>query len=156
VPAACTCITFHPDGLILGTGIASNGILIWDVKTQKNVASFEGHTNPVSSISFSENGYYLASSAGNTVKLWDLRKLKNVHSIDLPNDAQISSVQWDYSGTYLAVASDDIRVYMGKALTHIATYSKHTKAVTGAKWGHLAKILVSCSLDRTLKAWGKK
>jgi pre-mRNA-processing factor 19 len=50
------CTAFHPDGLILGTGTLDNLIRIWDMKTQQNVASFEGHTDVVNSISFSENG----------------------------------------------------------------------------------------------------
>jgi pre-mRNA-processing factor 19 len=31
----------------------------------------------VTSLSFSENGYHLATAAADGVKLWDLRKLKN-------------------------------------------------------------------------------
>lgn len=33
-------------------------------------------------MSFSENGYYLATAADDGVKLWDLRKLKNFKSLD--------------------------------------------------------------------------
>ena len=33
-------------------------------------------------MSFSENGYYLATTADDGVKLWDLRKLKNFKSIE--------------------------------------------------------------------------
>jgi len=45
---------------------------------------------------------------------------------------------------------------MGKALTHVATYSGHSKNVNDVKWGQLAKTLVSCSTDRALKVWGNK
>jgi pre-mRNA-processing factor 19 len=34
-------------------------------------------TPQVTSLSFSENGYHLATAAADGVKLWDLRKLKN-------------------------------------------------------------------------------
>jgi len=152
----CSCIAFHPDGLILGTGTTDSVLRIWDVKTQKNVATFEGHTGSVSSISFSENGYYLASAAQNEVKLWDLRKLKNFQSVTLEEGDVVNSVEWDYSGTYLAVASNDIKIFLGKNLSPVTTLSQHTKVVTGVKWGHHAKVLVSCSMDRSIKSFGKK
>jgi pre-mRNA-processing factor 19 len=156
VGSPVSAINFHPDGLILGTGTEGSDVKTWDVKTQKNVATFEGHTGTVSSLSFSENGYYLATAAQNVVKLWDLRKLKNFHSLDLPSGHDVTAVDWDYSGTYLAVASEDIRVYIGKTLNHVGTFSKHNKTVTDVKWGHLANFLASCSLDRSLKVWGIK
>ncbi len=139
VEAGYTCVRFHPDGVILGTGTAENVCRIWEVRQSKvqhdmwglyvffclttrpitamlpispqyssqypsprcypyrhnthhnthhrnthittiptqNVAKFEGHTAPIKSLSFSENGYYLATAAADGVKLWDLRKLKN-------------------------------------------------------------------------------
>jgi len=40
------------------------------------------HSGEITAISFSENGYYLASADSvGAVKLWDLRKLANFHSI---------------------------------------------------------------------------
>ena len=56
-------------------------------------------------MSFSENGYYLATGLkGNTVKLWDLRKLTNFHTIELPEGQSVSKVRFDASAQYLGVA----------------------------------------------------
>jgi len=152
-----SAVSIHPDGVILGTGSSDSVVKVWDLKTQKNVASFEGHQGAVVDIAFSENGYYLATTAeDNTVKLWDLRKLKNFHSIQLGEKFHVSAVQWDYSGSYLAIAGASIHVYIGKTLTQAADLTKHTATVTDVKWGKDAHWLASTSLDRSLKTWGKK
>ena len=105
--AGYTAASFHPDGLILGTGSADSQVLIWDMKSQSNVAKFEGHRGEISSLAFSENGYYLATSADTAVKLWDLRKLVNFKSLAFDNP--VSTVSFDYSGQYLAVGGADLR-----------------------------------------------
>lgn len=150
--SAFTSIQFHPDGLIVGTGNADSAVKIWDIKTLKNVATFEGHKGKVVDIDFSENGYYLATAAeDNTVKLWDLRKLKMIQSSTLPEDYAISSVKFDYTGTYLAVSGSDIRLFIAKTLNHISTLSKHKGIVNEVKWGMDATFLASAGQDRALK-----
>ena len=77
---------------------------VWEVKDQKPVHAFDGHSAPISSVSFSENGYHLAScDEGGTVKLWDLRKLKELKSFQV--DGAGASVAFDSSGKYLVVAT---------------------------------------------------
>lgn len=75
----CTCFFSS-----LKTGTEKNMIRIWEVKQQKCVASFAEHTKPIHALSFSENGYHLASAADDGVKLWDLRKLKVLKWVCLP------------------------------------------------------------------------
>ena len=46
-------------------------------------------------MSFSENGYYLATAAEDGVKLWDLRKLKNFKSLDAVSIVYFQSLLQD-------------------------------------------------------------
>jgi WD40 repeat protein len=77
-----TCSQFHPDGLILATGMDKGLVRLWDIREQQNVASCEGHTASVLALSFNENGYMLASGGADGVAhIWDLRKIKSLSKI---------------------------------------------------------------------------
>lgn len=150
--AGLTCAQFHPDGLIFGTGTGDSDIRIWDLKDRTKVANFPGHSGPISSLAFSENGYYLATSADDSsVKLWDLRKLKNFKTIDLDNGYEVKNLSFDQSGTYLAVAGSDVRVYLVKQWECLCAFNDHTAMATAAKFGKHASFLASASMDRSLK-----
>ncbi|KAB2067648.1 hypothetical protein ES319_A09G242400v1 [Gossypium barbadense] len=145
-----TSAAFHPDGLILGTGTTGATVRIWDVKSRGNVA-----------ISFSENGYFLATAAHDGVKLWDLRKLKNFRSFELyDQDTPTNSVDFDHSGSYLAIAGSDIRVYQvgsvkaeWNCIKTLPDLSGTGKA-TCVKFGPDAKYLAVGSMDRNLRIFG--
>ncbi|CAG9760767.1 unnamed protein product [Ceutorhynchus assimilis] len=150
-----TTIQLHPDGLIFGTGTAESQIKIWDLKEQTNVANFTGHTGHITSIAFSENGYYLATAASDScVKLWDLRKLKNFKTVQLDEGYQIKDLSFDQSGTYLAMAGTDVRVYLCKQWQELKIFNDHTATATGVRFGKHARFLASTSMDRTLKLYG--
>ena len=149
---ALTCGKFHPDGMIFGIGTDKSVVKIWDLKELKNVANFTGHEGAVTSIAFSENGYYLATAAKDpVVKLWDLRKLKNFKNITLEENYKVESLAFDQSGSYLAVGGTDVRIYLSKQWTELAVFNDHTAAVTGMCFGESASFLTSVSMDRSLK-----
>jgi len=153
--AQFTSVSFHPDGLILGTGSSTNVVHIWDVKSQKNLATFEGHEGSITDIAFSENGFYLATaSEDGSVRLWDLRKLKNVQTHKFGKGVFADCLDFDYSGTYLATGGTDVNIFSAKSLDPIKTLSDH-KSVTDLKFGLDSSFLATVANDRFLKFFGR-
>lgn len=102
-----TCVTVHPDGLMMATGSTKGEIKIWDIRNQSVVATFDGHAGPIKSIKFSEKAIHLVSSSANEniLHLWSLKKLNNppqqlVHK----QGSKISSVDFDPFGSYVVSA----------------------------------------------------
>ncbi|KAL6548276.1 E3 ubiquitin-protein ligase prp19 [Orobanche gracilis] len=161
-PEGYTSAAFHPDGLILGTGTSGAVVKIWDVKSQARVAKFDGHVGAVTEISFSENGYFLATAAQDGVKLWDLRKLINFRTFaPYDENTPTQSVEFDHSGSYLALGGSDIRVYQVAGVKSdwncIKTFPdlSGTGKATCVKFGPDAKYIAVGSMDRNLRIFGK-
>ncbi|KAL6532448.1 E3 ubiquitin-protein ligase prp19 [Orobanche gracilis] len=161
-PEGYTSAAFHPDGLILGTGTSGAVVKIWDVKSQARVAKFDGHVGAVTAISFSENGYFLATAAQDGVKLWDLRKLSNFRTFaPYDENTPTQSVEFDHSGSYLALGGSDIRVYQVAGVKSdwncIKTFPdlSGTGKATCVKFGPDAKYIAVGSMDRNLRIFGK-
>ncbi|KAL8260063.1 hypothetical protein R6Q59_028016 [Mikania micrantha] len=156
-----TSAAFHPDGLILGTGTSGAVVKIWDVKSQANVARFDGHVGAVTAISFSENGYFLATAAQDGVKLWDLRKLRNFRTFSpYDENTPTQSVEFDHSGSYLAIGGSDIRVYQVASVKAdwncIKTFPdlSGTGKINSVRFGTDAKYIAVGSMDRNLRLFG--
>eukprot|EP00696_Hemimastix_kukwesjijk_P014994 gnl/Hemi2/3086_TR1091_c0_g1_i1.p1 gnl/Hemi2/3086_TR1091_c0_g1~~gnl/Hemi2/3086_TR1091_c0_g1_i1.p1 ORF type:complete len:483 (+),score=162.10 gnl/Hemi2/3086_TR1091_c0_g1_i1:78-1526(+) len=153
---AYTCVSCHPDGLILGTGTADSLVRIWDMKTQSFVAKFEGHSGNITSICFSENGYNMATAgADSTVKIWDLRKLLNTRTITIEGDTSINAVSFDHSGVYLGIAGSALSIYSMKSPNVVKVFGDHTNIVTDVKFGSDCRWLASTSNDRSLRFYSE-
>ena len=92
------------------------------------------------------------------VKLWDLRKLKNLHTLALPGTgASGLCVTFDHSGSFLAAGSGNGQVVVQavKEWSPVSELKAHSKECTGLAFNFDATALATCSLDRTVKLWGK-
>jgi len=79
-----------------------------------------------------------------------LRKLKSYNTIELGQN-QVTSIDFDYSATYLLVAGTDLRVFQSKNAEIVHTFDHNSGLITDAKFGRDAAFIALTSLDRTLK-----
>lgn len=153
-----TCVTVHPDGLMMATG-SSNGIInIWDIRSQSVVATLEGHTNPVTTLQFSEKAIHLASASTkeNIPLLYKLKKLKSpptklVHS----QGSVIKGVNFDPYGAYIASACDNKICFFETANpeTTLFELEAHKEAINDVKFAMDGSYVASVSEDRFLKVF---
>jgi pre-mRNA-processing factor 19 len=97
--------------------------------------------------------YYMASgSEDGTVKLWDLRKLKNIQTLEIGEPVQV--VAFDFSGQYLGVGAKGVKVFLAKEWSPVADFKDHADKVTAIKFGYPSTpFLASAGMDRALKVY---
>ena len=127
-------------------------IKVFDVKSSANVANFD-MAGPIQSLSFSENGTWLAAATqGSTeVTVWDLRKAAVLKTLDF--GSKIDSIHWDYTGQYLAGAGPDCVAvhYYDKSSKSWSELLRKAISATAVQWGNMAKTLVVLNTDGALE-----
>ena len=93
----------------------------------------------------------MTAADDSSVKLWDLRKLKNFKTLQLDNNFEVKSLIFDQSGTYLALGGTDVQIYICKQWTEILHFTEHSGLTTGVAFGHHAKFIASTGKDRSLE-----
>ena len=113
---------FHPDGLLLGTGLKNGVIKIFDMRSLKpifEIDKFKG-LGEVCSLAFSNKGLNFAAAWKNNsiCRVFNLRKMQK-ESLDVadPEGLKTSFVSFDYYGNYLATGSGSaVSIYTGKEM----------------------------------------
>ena len=100
--------SFSPDGTLLAyvafDDSGGSTVKLWDVGTKQNIATLEGHTGIVLSVSFSPDAELLASTdivpdengdiASSTVKLWDVGTKQNIATFEVDAPASVAYDDW--------------------------------------------------------------
>jgi tricorn protease-like protein len=96
-------VAFSPDAKRLASGGNDNSVKIWDCATGKELLSFKGHADSVSSVAFSPDGKCLASGSNDqTVKIWDAATGKELLSLKDDHYGVVYSVAFSPDGQRLA------------------------------------------------------
>ena len=142
-------IQYHPDGLIMATGVSTGTIQVWDMNSRSVVTEFNEHQDSISAIAFSENGYYMASSGEEgVVKIWDLRKGSCLQSLEM--GSPVHSVAFDYSGCYLAAGASDLRIMNTKTWETVYRNEEDVNGFYGLSFGQDAGYLYSGCGNRSV------
>ncbi|MCJ1402752.1 hypothetical protein MMC11_005973 [Xylographa trunciseda] len=149
--SALTAAAFHPDGHLFAAGGTDGQIKVFDVKSGANAANFES-SGPVQSLSFSENGTWLASvtKGESSVSIWDLRKAAQIKSLEI--GSPVTSVRWDYTGQFLLAAGPSgvaVQQYLKATKEWSEILRSSVEAVSG-EWGSRAQSIVTLGPDGSI------
>ena len=130
---------------------------LWDVATRTNIATLQGHTDGVNSVSFSPDGTTFAAAGGvfdDTLELWNVATHTNIATLRGHTDS-VSSVSFSPDGTTLASGSSDntVKLWDVETRTNIATLQGHTDGVSSVSFSPDGTTLASASYDNTVKLW---
>ena len=147
-------VGFSPDGTTVAFGFPDGTVKLWDVETQTNIATLEGHTGWTHAVAFSPDGATIASGSNDrTVKLWDVSTRTNIATLE-GHTGNIRSIAFSPDGTKLASGSNDRTVKLWDVSTgeNIATLEGHTDWVKSVSFSPDGTVLASAGSGQ-IKLW---
>ena len=158
--APVSSVAFSPDGTRLASGSWSGRVKLWDIATQKNIATLEGYSlgaTGVNSVAFSPDGTRLASGRSNhIIELWNVATQRNVGRLE-GHTSGVSSVAFSPDGTRLASGGSDATVKLWDVATqnNVGTLKGHTSYVNSVAFSPDGTLLASGGGDgdKTVKLW---
>jgi len=148
---------WNPEGKQVYSCSADMSCAIWDVEQGKRIKKLSGHSAIVNSINPSRRGQPLLVSGADdgTVKLWDLRIRRCVHTWE--HQYQMLSVSFDDTAERVFAGSLDNEIYVfdmrKREELPSMVLSGHGDNVTGLAVSNNGNFLLSNSMDQSVRVW---
>jgi WD40 repeat protein len=162
-------IQYHPDGLMLAS-VDRSVVRLRDVSNQRLVTTLRAQES-LRTIAFNSDGKLLAAAGiGELVSVWDVAtsELRYSFHLALPPLTSANTFVWDVAfspqGDFLVAAANDGRLHLWRTEQGVAlaesgheypfqTVDAHRRAVTCLAFSPDGNILVSGSLDASVRLW---
>ncbi|PPS01847.1 hypothetical protein GOBAR_AA18822 [Gossypium barbadense] len=105
-PGSVRTVTWmHSDQTILSSCTDMGGVRLWDVRSGKIVQTLETKSS-VTSAEVSQDGRYITTADGSTVKFWDANHYGLVKSYNMPCTVESASLEPKYGNKFVAGGED--------------------------------------------------
>ncbi|MEH2250295.1 serine/threonine-protein kinase [Nostoc sp.] len=153
--SSVNALAISPDSNTLASASDDKSVKLWDLNTQKVLASLSGHSQAVKSVAFSPDGKILATASDDkTIKLWQVETLEEICTL-LGHSHAVKSVAFSPDGQILASGSWDktVKLWDVNTGTEIHTITGHQLQVNSVAFSPQGQLLASASYDRTIRLW---
>ena len=136
------------------SGVGTNTLTVWEATSGRFMQKLEGHTGPISTVSWNRDGKLLASAAQDRkVRIWDVKSGETIATLEGHKSA-VSDVAWSPDGRVLATASYDNTVrFWDPSGKPLRTCEGHTGPVRVLAWVPGGNQLASAGQDAKVHFW---
>lgn len=148
-----TVAWLHSDQTILSSCSDVGGVRLWDVRSGKIVQTLET-VSPVTSAEVGQDGRYIITADGSTVKFWDANHFGLVKSYNMPCTVESASLEPKFGNIFIAGGEDMwIRVFDFDTGKEIACNKGHHGPVHCVRFSPGGESYASGSEDGTIRIW---
>ncbi|KAG6466018.1 hypothetical protein ZIOFF_076168 [Zingiber officinale] len=143
----------HSDQTILSSCTDMGGVRLWDIRSGKIVQTLETKS-PVTSAEVSQDGRYITTADGSTVKFWDANHFGLVKNYDMPCTVESASLEPKY-GNKFVVGGEDMWIHVFDFHTgeEIVCNKGHHGPVHCVRFSPGGESYASGSEDGTIRIW---
>ncbi len=146
-------VAFSPDGKLLAWPLGDGNIKLWNVQSDKQPRTLEGHHNSMYCVAFSPDGKRLASgSYDGMITLWDVQSGESVRKFKA-HSSGVRSVAFSPDGKQLSSGSDDKTAKLWNAETgsQVRIFTGHDGSVRRVAFSPDGRRLAS--LGVAIRVW---
>jgi guanine nucleotide-binding protein G(I)/G(S)/G(T) subunit beta-1 len=151
-----SCCRFINDKQII-TSSGDQTCILWDIESNSQVTTFEGHEGDVMSLSlYTDKNIFVSGACDASAKVWDIRTGKCTHTFT-GHDSDINAVQFFPSGDAFVTGSDDAtaRLFDLRCDQQLACYSNDNliAGITSVAFSVSGRIVFAGYDDFNCVAW---
>ena len=150
------CASFHVRNSLLIVGFSSGLFALYELPSFTNIHTLSLATSPISCITTSPDGAWLAFGSSKTGQLLVWEHASESHILKQSSHLDtMTTLSYSPDSSRIITGSVDglIKIWDLTSGFHIATFSEHSSAVTSSRYSKQGNVLFTSSLDGSVRAW---